>query len=465
MQWDAALRRDALLWRQQVVGVDQEVLLLDGSRTTYANLDNAATTPVLGHVQQAVREAEATYASVHRGSGYKSRRTSDLYEEARAQVLRFVGAQDGSRVAIFTKHTTEAVNKLAAEFPFEPGDVVILTEMEHHANLLPWRGRAELAYLPVEAAGRLKLAALPDLLERYRGRVRLVALSGASNVTGYLNDIHWAAEVAHRHGARIFVDAAQRASHLRMRMLDPSDPRAIDFLAFSGHKIYAPYGAGVLIGPQEFFRHGEPAQRGGGAIRFVSLDEVIWDDPPAREEAGSPNVLGAIALGAALHALEMMGLERIQERERSLLAYLLDRLGEVPGLQVLGSTDREERVGAVSFIMHGVPPMLVAAALGWEWGIGVRAGCFCANPYVMRLLGLSQREVGAIRDGVAHGQRRHMPGAVRASLGLYSTEEEIDRLHDALLAVRLGEFRGRYAVEDATGEYWPEGAEEAWSPL
>ena len=465
MQWDAGLRRDALLWRQQVVGVDQEVLLLDGSRTTYANLDNAATTPVLGRVQQALREAEATYSSVHRGAGYKSRRTSDLYEEARAQVLRFVGAQDGRRVAIFIKHTTEAVNKLASEFPFAPGDVVVLSEMEHHANLLPWRGRAELAYLPVDGEGRLDLAALPELLERHRDKVRLVAISGASNVTGYVNDIHWAAEVAHRHGALIFVDAAQRAPHLRIRMGDPDDPRAIDFLAFSGHKIYAPYGAGALIGPKEFFRQGVPDLRGGGAIKFVSLDDVIWDDPPAREEAGSPNVLGAIALGASLRTLEMMGMERLEAREKSLLAYLLERLGEVPGLQVLGGTGSEERIGAVSFVLHGVPPMLVAAALGWEWGIGVRAGCFCANPYVMRLLGLSQREIAAIRDGVGHGAHRDLPGAVRASLGLYSVEEEIDRLHDALLAVRLGEFKGRYAVEDATGEYWPEGAEEAWSML
>ena len=465
MPGDGGLRLDALRWRQQVVGVEHEVRLLDGGRTTYVNLDNAATTPVLRHVQHMLREAEEIYSSVHRGAGYKSRRTSDLYEEARAEVLRFLGAQDGKRVAIFTKHTTEAVNKLAAEFPLERGDVVILSEMEHHANLLPWRGRAEIAYLPVDAQGRLDLGALPDLLERHSGRVKLVAISGASNVTGYVNDIHFAAEMAHRHGAMIFVDAAQLAPHRRIRMLNADDPGAIDFLAFSAHKLYAPYGAGALVGPREFFRLGAPQLRGGGAIKFVSLDDVIWDEPPAREEAGSPNVLGAIALGAALRSLEAMGVERLEAREHELLLYLLGRLGEVPGVEVLGGMASDERIGAVSFVLDGVPPMLVAAALGWEWGIGVRAGCFCANPYVMRLLHLSSPQVAGLRDEIARGERSHLPGAVRASLGLYNLEAEIDRLHAALMAVSLGEFKGRYAIETETGEYWPEGAQEAWSTL
>ncbi len=461
MRWDGGLRRDALLWRREVVGADREVLLLDGSRTPYVNLDNAATTPVLRHVQKALREAEETYASVRGHAGYNSRRTLDLYERARQQVLQFVGAQDGTRIAIFTENTADGVHKLAAKFQLRPGDVVVLSEMEHHANLLPWRGRAELAYLPLDGEGRIDLSALPELMERYRGRVRLVAISGASNVTGYLSDVHLAAEIAHRHGAPIFVDAAQRAPHRRIRMGEPGDPRAIDFLAFSAHKIYAPYGVGALIGPKEFFAQGAPDLKGDSPFNFVSLDDVLWADPPAREEAGSPNVLGTIAFGAALHELEAIGLERLEEREQQLLGHLLSRLQEVPGLEVLGGASTRDRIGAISFVVHGVPPALLAAALAWEWGIGVGAGRFSANPYVMRLLGLSSREVRRIRDQVVQGERWALPGAVRASLGMYNLEEEIDRLQQAVLAVRLGEFRGRYAVEGRSGEYLPEGIREA----
>lgn len=461
MRWDGGLRRDALLWRREVVGADREVLLLDGSRTTYVGLDNAATTPVLRHVQRALREAEETYASMYSHAGYNSRRTLDLYERARQQVLHFVGANDGTRVAIFTRHTAAAVTRLAAELRLQPEDVVVLSEMEHHANLLPWRGRAELAYLPLDGEGRMDLGALPDLMERHRGRVRLVAITGASNVTGYLSDVHLAAEIAHGHGARIFVDAAQRAPHRRIRMGEPGDPQAIDFLAFSAHKTYAPYGLGALIGPKEFFRQGAPDLEDGGGIQFVSLDDVFSGNPPACEEAGSPNVLGAIAFGAALHELEAIGFERLEAREQQLLQYLLSRLQEVPGLEVLGGTSAADRIGAISFVVHGVPPALVASALGWEWGIGVGAGGFRATPYIMRLLGLSDREVRRIRDEVGRGERWALPGAVRASLGLYNLEEEIDRLQQAVLAVRLGEFRGRYAVEGQSGEYLPEGLQEA----
>ena len=461
----AELRREALLWRREVVGVERQVETLTGDLVTYVNLDNAATTPPLRHVQDTLRDAEETYASVHRGAGFKSRRTSDLYEEARAQVLRFVGGQEDGHVAVFVKHTTEAVNKLAAEFPFESGDVVVLSEMEHHANLLPWRGRAQVDYVPVDREGRLDLDALPGILDRHHGRVRLVAISGASNVTGYLNDIHAAAEIAHRAGAMIFVDAAQRAPHRQIRMLAPQDPRAIDFLAFSGHKIYAPYGSGALIGPREFFRHGPPYLQGGGAIKYVTLDDVLWDEPPARDEAGSPNVLGAVALGASLHRLEELGMERLEEREQQLLGYLLARLREVEGLRVLGGAGTEERIGAVSFVLDGVAPMLVAAVLGWEWGIGVRAGCFCANPYVMRLLDLTPAEVRKLQDEVRRGDRGSLPGGVRASLAIYSTEEEIDRLRDGLQAVARGQFGGRYDLEASSGEYWPQGAQEALGTL
>ncbi len=453
MTWQVELRQEAYWWRRQVVGVEQPVDLLGGHRSTYVNLDNAGTTPMLHSVREALRQAEETYGSPHPSAGYRARRSLELYEQARAEVLRFVGAWDGTRVALFTKSATEAVNKLAAEFPFAVGDVVVLSEMEHHANLLPWRGRAKIVYLPVDVEGRLEVDALPKLLERHRGHVRLVALAGASNVTGYVSDVYLAAEIAHRYGARIFVDAAQLAGHRTIDMGDAGDPRSIDFLSLSGYKLYAPYGIGALIGPKEFFRGGAPDLKGGGAIRFVSLEDVLWNDPPAREEAGSQNVFGAVALAAALRTLQAIGMDRVAAREEQLLAYALDRIEEVPGVEVLGSASREERLGVVAFQIHGVPARLVAAALGWEWGIGARAGCFCASPYVMRLLGLSRQEVERLRDRMLDGALDELPAAVRVSLGLYNVEQEIDRLHEAIRAIRLGEFKGRYALQPATGEY------------
>lgn len=429
-----------------VVGSDRLVPLLDGRRVRYVNLDNAASTPPLAAVQAKVDALLPWYASVHRGFGYKSRLCTEVYEEARAIVADFLGAADPQRVVVFTKHTTESINLAAVRIPFRPGEVVLTTVMEHHANLLPWRGRAEVVHVGVHDDGALDLDEFADTLARLRGRVRLVAVTGASNVTGYLPPIHDLAEQAHAAGAEILVDAAQLAPHRPIRMGPPGHPRSLDWLAISGHKLYAPYGAGVLVGPRAVLCQGEPGLRGGGAVRHVSLSRVEWRDPPAREESGSPNLVGVVALAAAARELAPL---LDEDGEAALRDELRRRLEGVPGLRVFGPAGAD-RLGVFAFRLDGVAPALLAAVLSFEYGIGVREGSFCAHPYVARLLGLDAETVDWTRQ----------PGLVRASLGLYNTREDVEALAGAL--ARIGAHGHDGAYREVDGDYVPLGYEDVY---
>jgi len=228
--------------------------------------------------------------------------------------------------------------------------------------------------------------------------------------------------------------------------------------------MYAPFGTGALIAPREVFRASGPEYRGGGTVDVVTLDEVHWVDPPEREEAGSPNVVGAVAMAAAARTLMEIGMDRIAGHERHLLVYALNRLKEVPGIRIFGETDPEvaaqDKVGVVPFNLDGISHFLVAAILGYEGGIGVRSGCFCAHPYTVHLLDLDEEESRAWRDRVLGGDRTDMPGMVRASVGCYNNEGDIDRLADMLHRIAAGETGGEYHVDRATGEFRPAGYEE-----
>ena len=442
-----------------IIGLDQPVPLLDGSSRRCVYLDNAASTPAFGVVQRKVDELLRWYSSVHRGASFKSLLSTEAYEEARRIVASFVGA-DGDDVVIFGKNTTEAVNKLAHRLPLAPDDVVVTTAMEHHSNDLPWRERAQVVYLPLREDHGLALGDLTQTLDHYRGRVRLVAVTGASNVSGYVPPIYDIAALAHEHGARIFVDCAQLAPHRTVRMGAVGSARRLDFVALSAHKMYAPYGSGALIGPREVFAQGAPEYRGGGTIELVTLDEVQWADPPERDEAGSPNLLGAVALAASMRQLCRIGMETIAEHERELTAYTLRRLKELPEVIVYGAADPQQlddRLGVISFNVRGMHHGKVAAILGFEGGIAVRHGCFCAHPYVVHLLGLDEEERGAFRASVVEGDRRDMPGLVRVSFGCYNTREDVDHLLAMLRRICAGDYQGDYVVDPGTGTFLPKG--------
>ncbi len=289
--------------RAELVGIDTKVPTLSGTDRRYVNLDNAASTPTFRPIMAKVDEFLEFYANVHRGTGYKSLLSSWAYDEARDIVARFVKADIERQTVIFTRNTTESTNKLARLYPFRPGHVVLTTMMEHHSNDLPWRRRTPVVHVGLHENGSLDLDDYRRKLSEYHGRADLVAVTAASNVSGWLNPVQLLARLAHEAGARFALDAAQLAAHRPIDMKPAGDPEHIDFLALSGHKMYAPYGAGALIADREPLRDVEPDLVGGGMVDVVSLDDAWWRDLPEREEAGTPDIVGVVALAAAIRML------------------------------------------------------------------------------------------------------------------------------------------------------------------
>lgn len=444
--------------RSRILGLDLEIPLLDGRRVPYVNLDNAASTPPLVDVVRAVESFMPYYSSVHRGTGFKSRLSTVAYDQSHEIIGRFVGADLSTNTVIFGKNTTEAINKLAWRYPLAPDSVVLTTQLEHHSNDLPWRPHAHVVHVRALPDGRFDEDDFDRLLAEYAGRVALVTVTGASNVSGFLQPIHRLARKAHAAGARILVDCAQLAPHRRVDMLPDDDPEHLDFVTLSAHKMYAPYGTGALIGPKEIFLHEAPEYRGGGTVDIVTLDEVHWAGVPDREEAGSPNVVGAVAMAVAAQVLMEVGMDAVAAHEEHLIAYTLERLREVPGIYIYGETDparAHEKVGVIPFNLEGMSHFLVAAILGYEGGIGVRSGCFCAHPYVVHLLHLDEDESHRWRDQMLAGDKSEMPGMVRASFGCYSNTDDVDRLVEMLKAIARGDYHGDYDLDRATGEYRP----------
>jgi len=403
-----------------VAGNRLTVPLVDGRHVQYANLDHGASAPCLDEVQDAVNELLPWYASVHRGAGFASQVSTKVYERARGVVRDFVGARRTDEV-IFTRNTTDALNLLARALPRETS--VIVFDTDHHAAILPWRGPNVHRVTPTVNVER----DLDEALAATPTGPRLVVVTGAANVTGELWPVARLAAVARRHGARIVLDAAQLAPHR------PVDARAldVDYVVLSGHKLYAPFGAGALVGRADWLRAAYPYLAGGGATKQVSVrgDQlaVSWNYGPERHEAGSPNVVGAHALAVACETLSRHW-DAIVAHEEELLARLRTGLAALPGVRQLSIFGADQpRVGVVSFVVEGHDPGLVAAYLSAEHGIGVRDGAFCAHIATARLAG---------------GR------ALRASLGLGSTAEHVDRLLSALRRLVTHGPAGEYELVD-----------------
>jgi selenocysteine lyase/cysteine desulfurase len=412
-------------------------------------LDAAASTGALQSVLDAVNEFVPFYSSVHRGAGFKSQFATARYEEAREAALGFAGREGRDDVAIICRNTTEAINHLAYRMNLLKSDVIVTTVMEHHANLLPWSRAATCRYVECGPNGTFTLDDVTAALDELP-RPRLLTISAASNISGWMPPIDALINAAHARDIPVMVDGAQLAAHR------PLPPNA-DFAVWSGHKMYAPFGAGVLIGPRSAFAEGDPFLAGGGAVDLVDLDEVIWTTPPEREEAGSPNVVGAVALHAAIAELTNVGWPAIIDHDRHLARELREGLGAIAGVRVLGPEFSHETLPVATFTVEGVPFALVAARLSAEFAIGVRHGCFCAHPYLIRLLGLSDVEVARFREDVRRGDRRSMPGAVRASCGINTTDEAIRSLLDAVAIIASGEAPSYdYQQDPASGDYFPD---------
>jgi cysteine desulfurase/selenocysteine lyase len=444
--------------REDVVGIDTPVPVLDGSERRYIFLDNAASTPTFASVLRWVQEFLPWYSGVHRGTGFKSLLATEAFDRAHDLVGRFVGADLSTNTVVFVKNTTEAINKLANRFPFVSGDLVITTVMEHHSNDLPWRKYATTLHVGIKEDGSPDPHAMREALSRYKGRVKLVAVSGASNITGFCSPIDDIAEWVHDAKALLFVDAAQLAPHRPINVREDVDPRHIDFLALSAHKMYAPFGTGVLIGPKAFFEEGDPDVVGGGVVDVVTQEKAFWNHPPLKEEAGSPNVVGGIALAAAVSVLQGVGMGNIQTHEQKLLTYCIKKLKAIRGITLYGPTDDlSQRVGVIPFNIDGMHHALVAAILSTEAAIGVRNGCFCAHQYVKKLLRITPEQDAVLAGQILAGEKADIPGMVRASLGCYNNEEDVDVLADMLERIVHKDYRGNYVQDRTTGAFQAEG--------
>ena len=411
-----------------VSGAEIQAPLIQGGHVRYANLDYGASAPALSVVSAYLNEILPYYASVHRGAGYASQLSTSVYENARNIVRGFVGGRPDDSV-IFTRNTTDSLNLLAGCLPVADGrhtGEVLYLDIEHHANLLPWQN---VPHRSVVAARTLAGTLARLRTELAHGGVSLLAVTGASNVTGEILPIRELASLAHEFGARIAVDAAQLAPHRRIDIAADD----VDYLAFSGHKLYAPFGAGVLVGRPDWLDAGTPHLAGGGAVRDARLDTVSWTTGPARHEGGSPNVLGAAALARATQVIEALDERQWHAHEDAIRSFLVEGLRRIDGVSVhhiFEDTDQAESpgtIGVVNFSVAGYDAGLVAAYLSAEHGIGLRDGRFCAHPLLKRL-GLPA-------------------GSLRASFGLGSRIDDAQRLLAGLQELRRNGLGWDYVVD------------------
>ncbi|TLM86768.1 aminotransferase class V-fold PLP-dependent enzyme [Pseudarthrobacter sp. NamE5] len=409
-----------------VTGAEIQAPLIHGGQVRYANLDYGASAPALSVVSAYLNEILPYYASVHRGAGYASQISTSVYENARAIVRDFVGGRPDDSV-IFTRNTTDSLNLLAGCLPAtdgRPAGDVLYLDIEHHANLLPWQG---VPHRSIVAADTIAGTIAAVRAELEQGGVSLVAVTGASNVTGEILPIRALASLAHEHGARIVVDAAQLAPHRRVDITADD----VDYLAFSGHKLYAPFGAGVLVGRTDWLDAGTPHLAGGGAVKEARLDGVSWASGPARHEGGSPNVLGAATLARATQVLAGLDQDRWHAHEAAIRSFLVDGLQDIDGVtvhQIFKDTDQDtDTIGVVNFSVEGYDAGLVAAYLSAEHGVGLRDGRFCAHPLLKRL-GLPS-------------------GSLRASFGVGSRLEDAQRLLTGIRVLRSKGLGWDYVVD------------------
>ncbi|MFB6808150.1 aminotransferase class V-fold PLP-dependent enzyme [Streptomyces sp. NPDC056387] len=451
-----------------VLGRDVTVPLVTGGEVTYAALDYAASAPALQRVWDDVAAYAPYYGSVHRGAGYLSQLSTDLFEQSRATVAEFLDCRPADQV-VFTRSTTDSLNLLAAALPADCE--VFVFETEHHASLLPWTN-AQVTYLdaprtPAQAVEILERALAdrdPSPSSRLRSGRRgpqgpaLVCVTGASNVTGELWPVKALAAAAHAHGARIVLDAAQLAPHhpVSVQELD------VDWVAFSGHKLYAPFGSGVLAGRADWLQQAQPYLAGGGASRKVARREdggvdVEWHTTAARHEAGSPNVIGVYSIASACRALTEAGFENLVARERHLIAKVREGLAEVPAVRVLSLFgDDAPRVGVISFVVDGWNSSHFAAALSAEYGIGVRDGLFCAHPLVRTLLGSEPQAQGEC--GAPDAAPGELPptssggtptlNAIRVSFGAGTPDEHVERFVRAVKELVADGAKWQYRTEE-----------------
>ena len=403
------------------------VQCLTGEERPLVYLDHAATThPPNQVLDRLSRFLRFEYANVHRATYHLARRSTLRFEDAYQTCSSFVGAHPEHHCVIFTSNTTAGCELVAHALDRRPGKVVV-TNLEHHSNDLPHRRRGDVLRIGLDDHGRLDMNQLRAVLKSEP--IKLVNVTGAANVTGWMPPIREIAALAHAAGAMVCLDAAQLLAHAEIDLGPPGEPESIDFLVAAGHKAYAPFGAGFVVGPRSVFDEVDPVVAGGGVAASVDESDATWLKSPDRHQFGTPNVGGAIALAEMLNMLKAIGMDRVREHEMTLLRRMTDGLKAIGGIDLYGPPEFDQRVGIVPFNVRDVSDMMTAAVLGEEFGVAVRNGRFCSHLHTRHLLGPNGRPDG---------------GAVRASIGLYNNEDDIDHFLEAVEVVRRGNWKGEY---------------------
>jgi len=406
-------------------------------------MDHGASTHAPTPVLDAVRDLHTFhYANIHRGNHALSVESSDLFDAATRTFARFVGARPDHGRFVMTHNTTSALALAAHVLRDEPG-ATLTTLAEHHSNDLPHRAAGPVLHANVDDQGRIDVDDVERLLAE--NRVKLLAVTGCSNVTGHLPPIHDLARLAHDHGARILVDAAQLYAHVPIDVRPEDHPEHIDLLAAAGHKAYAPFGSAFLYGPPELFDAAPPYLPGGGTVDWVTQGDAWYTGSPDRHMGGTPNVTGVVAFAAATEFLAGHGMDRVRAHEVELTERALRGFEDLQGrhgVTLFGPRTAAEKAGVFSFTVPGVRHETASQVLSAEHGIATRNGCFCAHPLLHRLLGLGDTSFWT--DALSRGERVPLPGATRATLGIYNTEAEVDHLLAALERVARRDWRGRY---------------------
>jgi selenocysteine lyase/cysteine desulfurase len=405
--------------------------------------DHGASTHPPRVVLETHREfLEKYYANIHRGHHNLSLIASDLFDRVAETVAAFVGADLSRQTVFLTVNTTSALDLAAYAVSHEEG-IVLTTVLEHHSNDLPFRCRGETVMVGMTEDGRLDMEDLERKLREHP--VKLVAVTAASNVTGVMPDIHGVAHMAHAHGAKVCVDGAQMLAHRRIHLKPSGDPEHIDFFAAAGHKAYAPFGSAFLVAPTELMDSLPPYRPGGGTVVAVTEGDVVWTKGQDRHLGGTPNIPGAIAMAKSLRFLQDIGLDAIRSHEMELTRKTLEGLSRLDGVTVYGPLDPDSRLGVISFNIEGVHHDLASAILNNEAAIATRNGCFCAHPYLHKLLKVTN--VDELVQALRRGDETDLPGAVRVSMGVFNTVEEVDYLLEWVGRIRDRRWSGSYDLE------------------
>ncbi len=406
-------------------------------------MDHGASTHAPQPVLDAVMELHTQhYANIHRGNHALSIESSDLFDGAVEDFASFIGAKPEHGRFVMTGNTTQALSLAAHVMRDEPG-ATLTTLAEHHSNDLPHRAVGEVVHAAVDQFGRPDLEDIEAKLDEHQ--IKLLAITGCSNVTGYMPPIGDLARMAHDAGAHILVDAAQLYAHHPIDVKADDHPEHIDFLAAAGHKSYAPFGSAFLYGDEDLFNQAPPVMPGGGTVDWVTDMGAWFNKSPDRHMGGTPNITGVVAFAAATRWLADLGMENVRQHELELIEkghQIFDALGKHHGVELLGTPHPDEKAGVFSFVVPRVHHDVVSQVLSNEFGIATRNGCFCAHPLLHRLLRL--KDTSKWTDALSRGESIPLPGATRATVGIYNEAHELDLLAEAIDTVAKREWVGRY---------------------